>query len=174
MKKEDLWIGDTVQLIKSGRVGKVKNIEKNGKIMVLVENKKVITNIENLMHITPEKEEKFKDIDEWISQVHQPPNEKKLNLKNKKPSNIIDLHIDKLDTHGKIILEQNILEFQLNCFKEWFEERYSKRIAVVTVIHGKGTGTLRNSLETWLNTELRVAMFNSINDGGALEIWMKY
>ncbi|HMP29136.1 MAG TPA: Smr/MutS family protein [Saprospiraceae bacterium] len=176
MKKVDIWIGDKVILIKSGRRGIIQKIDKNDKIAVKVDHKIVNTSLENIQIIEEKSDNKFSDIDDWIAKEEKikSTTAKTTKINHNKPNNTLDLHLEKLDTKGKIIMDQNILEFKMTYFKKWFEERYSKKIICVTVIHGKGTGTLKNVLETWLRSDPRVAFINTKNDGGAMEIWFKY
>ena len=174
MEIKNLWIGDEVRLIKSQRVGKVVKIDNNAKIVVSVGTSKVTTHAGNLELFRHEPKQKFQDIDEWLANNEKPSIEKNVKIKKHVAGNFIDLHLDKLDTQGKIILEQNILEFKMNTFTTWFENTYKKRYATMTVVHGKGTGTLKSVLESWLKSDHRVQFIKSINDDGALEIWLKY
>lgn len=174
MDSKDLWIGDQVRLIKSQRIGKVVKIEKNGKIIIESNKSKITTNANNIEIYSPEVTNKFQEIDDWLTDKENINQHSKAKKIKSLPGSFIDLHFEKLDTNGKIILEQNILEFKMNTFKEWFEKCYTKRYATLTVIHGKGTGTLKSVLESWLKTDQRVQFIKSINDDGALEIWLKY
>ncbi len=174
MDIKDLWIGDKVRLIKSKRIGKVLKMDKNGKIIVVVDNSKITTSASNLEIFIEEEGNKFQEIDDWLSESKETFDKTGAKKIKNLPGNFIDLHFEKLDTKGKIILDQNILEFKMNTFKEWFEKSYTKRYVTLTVIHGKGTGTLKSVLESWLKTDHRVQMIKSINDDGALEIWLRY
>jgi dsDNA-specific endonuclease/ATPase MutS2 len=174
MKDKDFWVGDNVTLLKSNRIGIILKIEKGGKILVKVDQSKIWTSANNLNVIVEEEKDKFKEIDEWLADVDTSPTKNKLNPTKKFNANIIDLHIEKLDTTGKIILEANILDYQMTCFINWLDERHRKRAVTLTAIHGKGTGTLKNTIESYLKNDNRIALVNSINNDGALEIWLKY
>lgn len=174
MKEKDLWVGDHVTLLKSNRIGIIHKIEKDGKILVKVDNSKIWTNANNLSVIIEEEKDKFKEIDDWLVDEVYSPSKNKLLSAPKFNANILDLHIEKLDTTGKILLEANILDYQMTCFKSWLDERHRKRAVTLTAIHGKGTGTLKNTIESYLKNDNRIALVNSINNDGALEIWLKY
>ncbi len=174
VKDKDLWVGDKVTLLKSKRIGIIQKIEKGGKILVKVESSKIWTNANNLSVIVEEEKDKFKEIDEWLSDEIPTLSNNKPKAIPKFNANIIDLHIEKLDTTGKILLETNILDYQMTCFMTWLEQRHRKRAVTLTAIHGKGTGTLKTTIESYLKNDKRIALVNSINNDGALEIWLKY
>ena len=58
MKEKDLWVGDSVTLLKSNRIGIIHKIEKDGKILVKVDNSKIWTNANNLSVIVEEEKKR--------------------------------------------------------------------------------------------------------------------
>ena len=71
----------------------------------------------------------------------------------------IDLHIDSLldDTQG--MGNSEILNYQLDKFREVMETYKNKREQKIVFIHGKGEGVLRKELEKLLKTRYKSYYF---------------
>jgi dsDNA-specific endonuclease/ATPase MutS2 len=170
MKLSELWVGDKVVLVKSGRIGQVINIEKSGTIRVKISERVIKTSLSNIKQIEETKTNGYHEIDEWLSDLNKAKPEER---KRKPFQSTLDLHFEKLDLGDRIVTQHNIFDIQIEVFKAWYNEAISRRKKSITVIHGKGTGTLKGYLLSYLKTDPHVALISSTNDDGALEILLK-
>ncbi len=166
---KNLWTGDVVKLLSSGKVGKFVGIHREGKARVNVEGKIILTGAHNI-EIIPEKEMLF-DIDQFLE------NEKEIKKTVQKPLHIkfdhtLDLHIDKLAPHLENELPARILEFQLTQSESFIRYAIDKKYPHFTIIHGKGQGVLKQAIEHQLTLFHQVKITFSKNGGGAVEVWM--
>lgn len=90
---------------------------------------------------------------------------------------VVDLHIEKLvnDWQGKSNFE--ILQIQLDEFEKWFHLAADQHLTSLIVIHGIGTGKLRDEIHSLLKTKHEVRYFVNQYDPrfgyGATEIFLK-
>ncbi|MCK9402566.1 MAG: hypothetical protein M0Q26_04130 [Chitinophagaceae bacterium] len=91
---------------------------------------------------------------------------------------LVDLHIDKLSDHWKHMSNFEILTMQLDAFNKWYDLSVAHRQPSLVVIHGVGTGKLRDEIHDILKIKREVKTFiNQYNPRfgyGATEIFFQY
>jgi hypothetical protein len=91
---------------------------------------------------------------------------------------VIDLHIEKLSDNWKHLTNFEILTIQLKSFEKYYELAVAHRQPSLTVIHGLGTGKLKDEIHEILKTKKEVKSFiNQYNANygyGATEIYFQY
>lgn len=192
LKVSDLWIGDEVILLKSGRVGKFQGIQKDGKVKILLDGKNVLTTLQNLSLPNPEdkalqmeivvndlladiEEKEKKSFNSKIKNTDNPEKviNKTLVLKNQTKFNTLDLHINVLNPELEGQSALKILEFQISQFEEFLNFAITKGLPHITIIHGKGEGVLMNEVLLRLKQHPQLALSKTINNGGATEAWFR-
>ncbi|MFN8338151.1 MAG: hypothetical protein U0T36_03955 [Saprospiraceae bacterium] len=169
MNLKDLWIGDLLMIISSGKQGYFKGINKEGKARIAVGNKILLTPSTNLQLI-PEKEY-YPDIHEYLR--HEALIEKSA----AKPivikfDHTLDLHIEKLAPHLQNEAAGRILEYQLQKSDSFIRHAIEQKYPHFTIIHGKGQGVLKQAIEHQLSLFYQVKLTFSKNGGGAIEVWI--
>jgi len=79
-------------------------------------------------------------------------------------SSEIDLHIENLFVQWQKIPSEKILEYQIQAFREEFQQCVQNKIDELIVIHGKGSGILRDHLTHFLKTYTKLT-FSHMNAG---------
>ena len=91
---------------------------------------------------------------------------------------VVDLHIEKLTDNWKGLSNFEILTIQLSNFEKYYNLAIAHRQPNLIVIHGVGTGKLRNEIHEILKTKREVKSFANqyhTNFGfGATEIFFQY
>lgn len=91
---------------------------------------------------------------------------------------VIDLHIEKLLDRWKQLSHFEILTIQLNEFEKWFHLAVAHHQLTLIIIHGVGSGKLRDEIHTILKTKKEVKTFINQYDPrfgyGATEIFFQY
>lgn len=91
---------------------------------------------------------------------------------------VVDLHIEKLADNWKKMSNFEILTLQLKEFEKWFDLAISHRQPSLTIIHGVGTGKLRDEIHDLLKVKKGVKSFVNQYDPrfgyGATEIFFSY
>lgn len=91
---------------------------------------------------------------------------------------VVDLHIEKLTDNWKGLSNFEILTIQLRYFEKYYQLALAHRQPNLIVIHGIGTGKLRNELHEILKTKKEVRTFaNQYHPDfgfGATEIFFQY
>lgn len=91
---------------------------------------------------------------------------------------VVDLHIEKLTDNWKGLSNFEILTIQLNYFEKYYNLAVAHRQPNFIVVHGIGTGKLRNEIHEILKTKKEVKSFANqyhTNFGfGATEIFFQY
>jgi hypothetical protein len=121
-----------------------------------------------------DKEAFIYQLDEENLKKEQPPVDKELSsalkesmlrgtsaesAKIEKPSEVVDLHIEKLVEDHSRISTDSIVKTQLNAFEENLEKAIANGMEEITFIHGAGSGTLKNELHRRLSKNKHVAYF---------------
>lgn len=172
MNLDELWIGDKVQIIKSGKRGLFEGVNKAGKARVNVNNKILLVQSDN---ITIQKETEL-EIDPSIDDIQSYNNNptKHSNAPQRKFTSEIDLHINKLNPDIANEHAQLILDHQLVMCRAFISDAISRKKNVVTVVHGKGKGVLKEEVLHLLKEYSAVRFAIEVNDGGAQEVWFRY
>lgn len=91
---------------------------------------------------------------------------------------VIDIHVEKLSDNWKHMSNFEILTLQLNEFNKWYDLSVAHKQPSLVVIHGVGTGKLRDEIHGILKTKREVKSFiNQYNPRfgyGATEIFFQY
>lgn len=94
------------------------------------------------------------------------------------PRSVIDLHIEKITDNVKGLDNYTILQMQLSEFEKWYDAAIQHRMPNMTVIHGIGTGKLKDELHELLKIKSFVNSFvNQYHPSygyGATEVFFKY
>jgi len=91
---------------------------------------------------------------------------------------VVDLHIEKLSDDWKHLSNFEILTIQLREFEKWYDLAIAHRLPGMIVVHGVGTGKLRDEIQDILKTKREVK--TSVNQYhpnfgyGATEIYFQY
>lgn len=93
------------------------------------------------------------------------------------PRTVVDLHIEKLIDSWKHLSNGEILMMQLKEFEKWYELAVAHRQSQLIIIHGIGSGKLRDEIHELLRTRTEVKSFvNQYHPSfgyGATEIYFK-
>ena len=91
---------------------------------------------------------------------------------------VVDLHIEKLVDDWKHLSNFEILTIQLREFEKWYDLAISHRLPSMIVVHGVGTGKLRDEIQAILTTKREVKSYiNQYHPNfgyGATEIYLQY
>jgi hypothetical protein len=91
---------------------------------------------------------------------------------------VVDLHMEKLSDNWKKMSNFEILTLQLDEFEKWFQLAVAHRQPNLIVIHGVGSGKLRDEIHDILKTRKEVKTFINQYDPrfgyGATEIYFQY
>jgi hypothetical protein len=91
---------------------------------------------------------------------------------------VVDLHIEKLTDDWQRLSNFEILTLQLKEFEKWYELAIAHRLPNFIVIHGVGTGKLRDEIHDILKTKKEVKTFVNKYEPrfgyGATEIFFQY
>ena len=91
---------------------------------------------------------------------------------------VVDLHIEKLSNDWKHLTNSEILSIQLKEFEKWYELALAHRQSQLIVIHGIGSGKLRDEIHDILRLKKEVKSFiNQYHPSfgyGATEIYFQY
>lgn len=159
---ENLWIGDKLRIVSSDRLGTFAGL--NGRrARIQVGSKIILVPAHNLEpYVETERPESF--FTEEVKKTSP------LDFHNFPTS--LDLHIDKLAPHLQNELPVRILSYQLSALNDYLDKAELKSSRIVTIIHGKGNGTLRSEVKNILKGRQSVKLVLDANDDGAVEVHM--
>ena len=168
MDKNDLWIGDYVQLIKSGRIGRYEGPGKNGKLKIRIHDNKVVLSTLKNIHVLDDDYRPNHEI-EQVEEVRRSENREYETLEKE-----IDLHMEKLFPSQFFSRPERILDLQIKAAKNYIEKAIELRLPRVIIIHGKGEGVLKTEIDHLLKGFDQVNFHIEANRGGATEVWFSY
>ncbi len=91
---------------------------------------------------------------------------------------VVDLHIEKITNSWSHLSNFEMLTFQLNTFEKFYDLAVAHRQPVLTVIHGVGSGKLKDEIHEILRLKKEVKSFvnqyNGLYGFGATEIFLQY
>jgi hypothetical protein len=94
------------------------------------------------------------------------------------PRSVVDLHIEKLSSEWQQLSNAEILDIQLKEFEKWYEIALAHFQQTIIIIHGVGTGRLRDEIHDILRLKKEVKSFiNQYHPSfgyGATEIFFQY
>ena len=154
---KELWIGDMIKIISSGRIGKFEGVHANGKARINANGKIYLASAINITTY----QEKEQEINLSFE------NEKKVD---KNVPDSIDLHIERLKPDLINNMPERIYDYQMKAFKAFLNQAKTSHKNEFTIIHGKGAGVLRQSVMSYIKTDKAIKFYEIINDGGAVRI----
>ena len=161
----DLWVGDQLRLMKSGRNGSYLGLAKDGRLRIKVGSKIILVKVE-MVELLPEQK-----LNQKLIELKE--EELKVNLGYKRLESTIDLHMEKLNPNLVNALPERIIDVQLKAFETYMDGVVEQRLKFITVIHGKGTGVLKEAIQTYLGSMEEVNHFILVNNGGATEVVLR-
>jgi dsDNA-specific endonuclease/ATPase MutS2 len=91
---------------------------------------------------------------------------------------VVDIHIEKLTDNWKHLSNFEILTIQLKTFEKYFDLAVAHHQSSLTIIHGVGTGKLKDEIHDILKLKKEVKSFvnqyHSLYGYGATEIYFQY
>lgn len=167
MKVEELWIGDTIRIRSSLKVGTYEGVSPDGRIRVRYQGKILLVQRSNIeSYEFPEEgpstefhTEAVISENRVLKKVHFDP--------------VIDLHIETLNPTFENEAAQIILNHQLSKCDAFIKEAISLGVKIITIIHGKGTGQLKMEVDFLLSHYDEVRYTIPKHNGGATEVWLK-
>lgn len=164
LKKDDLWIGDEVILLKSARRGIYVGDSSDGKCRIKIGGKIILSPISNLeLYKAPKKIKKI-DLDSL---------EKKPKLRYQNYNTEVDLHAEAISPDLIKEPPQMILRMQLQVCKKHLDDAIAVGAKIVTIIHGIGKGELKKEVEFLISQYKEVQMTTPKHNGGATEVWFR-
>lgn len=165
MQLEDLWIGDWVQIIASGKTGKFEGILSNGKAKVKIGKEYLELSADEFTIGTDPSDAQEKKV------VFEKEDAFNLKASLAYPRKI-DLHLDKL-TNYNTRLHGEPLEYQLKTLNEYIEKAISFRVPRVNIVYGKGGNVLKREVISSLETIFYPTIEIKEEEGNCI-VWMKY
>jgi hypothetical protein len=91
---------------------------------------------------------------------------------------VVDLHIEKLTDNWRQLSNFEMLTLQLKTFEKYYDLAIAHRQPMLTIIHGVGTGKLKDEVHESLRLKKEVKSFvnqyNALYGYGATEIYFQY
>lgn len=156
----DLWVGDNLQVISTGIVGKYHSHKGTFVILDCKGNKISADKRDIRMYKQPKKEEPLIFEDEIIP------------ISSTKFNDTIDLHIHILAPHMQHQEQSRILDFQIEKARQFVEVAINQKRYQILIIHGKGSGVLKAETLEMLKGYDNVRYTFDKNEGGATEVWL--
>lgn len=116
---------------------------------------------------------KVEELDYDIKATEEKHQEVYVEIRQEK-TNEIDLHIENLFVHWKKIPKEEYLHRQINALKEELYHARKNKLDKLIVIHGKGTGVLKNAVINILDLERNLSYQHMTKDkykNAAIEIY---
>lgn len=164
MDLKDLWIGDQLQIISSGKVGTFEGMGANKHARIKINGKEFLIPANDIKPYTPSPEKiDLSDLEEPVPQETEVP-----------WTDQLDLHIEHLRPDLLHALPQMILSYQIERTRAYILEAVKRRMVSVVIIHGKGKGQLKEEVYHLLKLIPEAWHTRPLNDGGAVEVYFKY
>jgi len=162
---KELWVGDKLRIIKSQKVGTFEGVNK-GKARIEVGSKILLVPAHNLeLYVEPIIEEI-----PFASEEDKPSSP----YSSHTFPDTIDLHIETLAPEMASALPARILQYQLQRLSDYLDQAEVLGIKYITIIHGKGSGVLKEEVLHLLKgrNAVKYILEGSLNSG-ATEVHMK-
>jgi dsDNA-specific endonuclease/ATPase MutS2 len=158
---KDLWIGDLVFVSGKKKVGSFEGTGAKGLAFVKIDGKMHLINPNELTiheekEVEPElilEETKIKPYKEFNSEI--------------------DLHMEVLNPYMTETNPLHILQYQVKQVELFLESAIQRRRNTLKIIHGKGSGQLKEEVHHLLKGKKEVAHYHVINEGGATEVYIR-
>lgn len=158
MNLEELWIGDLLQILSSGKVGKYEGTSESGQALVRHGQQLLYANANDLRKYTPPAKDEplvFEEIEQDSPRVI---------------NDVIDLHIEVLNPTLINELPERIRDHQIQAFEEYLEALKSSVVNEATIIHGKGKGVLKAEILSRIKHDKSIMRYEEVHNGGATRI----
>lgn len=167
MDLKEVWIGESLKVLSSGRIGKFEGIAKDGRARVSSSGKIFLVKATNLEKYIEPPIDKIKAIRDEL-EGRKVSIDAQLNF-----NTSLDLHIDKLSPSLGNSAPEHILQFQLKSCQEFLVKAIELKMANIIIIHGRGTGVLRSEVLELIKSFEEVSFTETINNGGAQRVIFK-
>ena len=91
---------------------------------------------------------------------------------------LIDLHADKLPGYNERLSASVLLDMQLKALEKFYDDAMLNRLSNIIVVHGVGSGKLKQEVHEWLSHRKEVTSFvnrlHPVYGIGATEVFLKY
>lgn len=168
MRPEDLWIGDPVRIIKSGRTGSYEGKSKDGRARIKSNGKIYLVDHSKISLHTEEKASNSAT----IPYAEETNTAFSLKTALSVPKSL-DLHIEVLHPALTHEAPQIILNHQISRCEMYIDSAIRAGAKVITIIHGHGTGQLRREVEHLLSMRDEVRYHIPAMSGAATEVWLE-
>lgn len=167
MNIDELWIGDTIRIKSSLKVGTYEGQAKDGRLRVKYHGKILLVTLDNI--------EPYVIPDQKLIPTYQdiPIPKESLVKKSIQFQPEIDLHIETLNPTLENEAPQIILNHQIVKCTQFIQEAIRLNIKIILIIHGKGTGQLKREVDFILSDFHEVRFALPKHNGGATEVWLK-
>ena len=159
----DFWVGDYVLIKSKNLYGKYHKDGQGGTCLVSTKEGIITTHISDIS-LAEEPEE--------VAISPKKSKKSHTTLKAPKAQKVIDLHLDVLDPRRQIS-QHRMLDYQIEACKKFLNAALKARYRTVVIIHGKGSGILKQEIQHLLKMSDLVDYSFEINEGGATEVWLK-
>lgn len=157
---KELWVGDPLQVISTGIVGKYDS-HAGSTITLNCKGNKITADASDIKFYKQPKQKVTLVFDD------EPDKNKKSKIKDS-----IDLHINTLAPHMSNQAQARILDFQIEKAEEFVQRAIDSKRYQILIIHGKGSGLLKAEINEMLRNFAKVRYTFEKNDGGATEVWL--
>lgn len=170
MDLSELWIGDLLRIKSSGKIGKFDGIAKDGSARIKISEEIVIAAADDLKAVNEKKLAASLNTHKEAFKERSRIDKLNFGLNYNSEAHSIDLHIDVLNPSLNSNRAERIFDFQMKAFESYLRKSIKEKKGSIKVIHGKGTGVLKDEIESILKFHPKVLQTFSIHDGGAIEI----
>lgn len=160
-----LWVGDELWDKEHSRMVKFKS--KKGSLVEVNYQEQLFISAVNQLRMPSEKE---LNAEKDTENIHDSENQK-IKSQTKDPGKVIDLHLDQLPSYIQQAEPTRLLDLKINHCKKYITTARENHHKIITIIHGKGTGILKQEVLAMLNNMEKIRFVIPTQDGGATEVW---
>lgn len=158
----DLWIGDRVRVQGKSEVFTFVGLAKNGK--AVIKRGGIKSEIDPTTIVEVVEEEEIEEV------IDNEPVDKVADLL---VSNEIDLHIEHLNPSMANQRPERIVDFQVQCCRDYIIMALEMKMPRFVIIHGKGAGVLKSEVVHLLSLYPQIKKTQEIHQGGAMEVFVQ-
>ncbi len=161
MNLKDIWIGENLVIKSKNKIGTFEGRGAQNHAFVKIDGKMHLVNAEDLDVHVPKDEQPELQFEEEV---------KATAFEHFKTE--IDLHMEVLNPDMQETNPLHILQYQIKQVELYVQTAIQRKKHIVKIIHGKGTGQLKEEVHHILKGIDKVQHFHVINDGGATEVYI--
>ncbi|MBK8699904.1 MAG: Smr/MutS family protein [Saprospiraceae bacterium] len=162
---DELWIGEKVRLVKSGREGVFAGKSQDGRARISFDGNILLTEAQNLEIVEDKGSEELPHF--WEKELKPIKKAPQISLPF---SPEIDLHLEKLPNNMRTSPLASKIDLQLEACRNHIETAITRKQVRILIIHGKGEGILRQMVHQMLDGYREVKWKFVTNQGGATEV----